>query len=159
MNKVLPPILITLVLAVIAAFSLWAQQAWLVPSVAAAAFLQIFSPDEPSARPYGIAVGQIIGGISGFIGVLALAATVAPAFTGDHHLPAARFGAIVVAVAISSIAQAGLGATSPAGGATAVVVASGVETATWLGAERLLLGITLVTVLGEVARRIVLRIR
>ena len=159
MNKILPPALITLVLAVIAALSLWAQQAWLVPSVAAAAFLQVFSPEQPSARPYSIAVGQVVGGLAGFIGVLTLGTTVAPAFTGDHHLLAGRFAAIVVAVAISSIAQAGLGATSPAGGATAVVVASGVETATWLGAGRLLLGIALVTVLGEVARRIVLRTR
>ena len=101
MNKVLPPLLITVVLAAIAALSLWSQQAWLAPSVAAAAFLQVFSPDQPAARPYSIAVGQIIGGIAGFIGVFALGTTVAPALTGEHHLIAARFGAIVVALAIS----------------------------------------------------------
>ena len=158
MSKVLPPLLITIVLTVVAALSLWAREAWLVPSVAAAAFLQVFSPDQPAAQPYSIAVGQIIGGIAGFIGVLALGTAVTPAFAGDHLL-ASRFGAIVIAIAITSVAQVGLKATNPAGGATAVVVASGLETATWLGAGRLLIGIALVTVLGEVARRIVLRTR
>ena len=157
MSKVLPPVLVTIVLTAIAALSWGMQQAWLVPSVAAAAFLQVFSPDQPSAKPYAIAAGQIIGGVAGFIAVLVTATTVAPAFTGDHHLLAGRFAAIVIAVALTSAGQALAKATSPAGSATAVVVASGVETATWLGAGRLLIGIALVTILGEVARRIALR--
>ena len=158
-RMVLPPVLVTIVLAVIGAFSLLVEQAWLVPSITAAAFLQVFSPDQTSAKPYAIAVGQIIGGAAGFVGVLVTASSGSPAFTGDHHLGAGRLAAIVIATALTSALQSAAKATSPAGAATAVIVATGVETTTWLGAGRLLVGIALVTILGEIARRLVLRIR
>lgn len=158
LKRLAQPFAITLVLGIIAAFALWTQEGWLAPSVAAAAFLQVFSPDQPAARPYSIAVGQIIGGIAGFIGVLVMSAGTAPLFSGAHHLTDGRFWAVLIAVAIASTGQTIAKAPNPAGGATAVVVAMGAETATWAAAGRLLIGILLVTTLGEIARQAMLRL-
>lgn len=60
---------------------------------------------------------------------------------------------------VTSVLQRILRATSAAGGATALIVALGAETATADGAARLAAGILLVTLLGEAARWLVLRTR
>lgn len=155
--KILTPILITIVLGIVAAFAAVAQTPWLAPSLASAVFTQGLTPDQPSAKPYSIAAGQFIGGASGFVGVLVGGAAAAPQFFGDHQLVAARVVAVAVAVLVSAAVQLATKAISPAGGSTALVVAVGMETANWAGANRLAVGIVLATVLGEIARQIILR--
>ena len=113
----------------------WTQQAWLAPSIAAAAFTQMFTPSQPSAKPYGIALGQIIGMASGFAGVFAAHASHAAKLMGDHDLSYGRVLAVVIAVAITATVQTTIEARSPAGGTTAIVVAIGAETANWAGAR------------------------
>ena len=49
-------------------------------------------------------------------------------------------------------------ALNPAGAATVLVVVLGAETATWAGAGRLIFGIFMVTLLGEVARWLMLKL-
>lgn len=156
MKLVLPPFLIVVIVALIGAFCVWAQQAWLAPSIGAAAFTQLFLHSEPGAKPYGIFIGQLIGAAAGFIGVYAVHATTAAKFVGDHDLSYDRLWAIIIAVAISAFVQAFARAKSPAGAATALVVAIGMETPDLLGAFRLVVGIALVTILGEAGRRLTL---
>ena len=147
----------TLVLTAIALVAMWTGQPLLAPSLASAAFAQILTPETSSARPWGNTAGQLLGLVGGFAGVFASGGFAAPMFTGGHPLVLTRVVAVLVAVAVASALQVALRATSPAGGATAVVVAIGLETANLAGAERMIAGIVLVTVLGEAGRALVLR--
>lgn len=158
-KQLLKPIAATAVLAIIGAFSVWAQEPWLMPSLGSAVFVQTLTPEEPTATPYVTGVGQLLGLVSGFIGVYIAAATVTPMFMGENALTFARVLAVAVATLLTAGLQLALKAKSPAGGATAVVVALGLETANWAGAWRLVVGIALVTALGEAARQIILRAR
>ncbi|MBE7210376.1 MAG: HPP family protein, partial [Gluconacetobacter diazotrophicus] len=67
--------------------------------------------------------------------------------------------AVVLATAIACAAMFVLRALCPVGGATALVVALGSETANWDGLWRITAGIVLVTVLGEGARLAILHHR
>lgn len=158
MKLVLPPLFLVVVIGLIALCSVWAQQAWLAPSIAAAAFTQLFTPSQPGAKPYTIVVGQLVGAAAGFAGVWAVHAMNVGRLMGDHDITYDRVAAIVIAVAIASVVQMALEARSPAGGTTAVVVAIGAEMANLSGAMRLAGGIVLVAVLGEIGRRMLLRV-
>lgn len=158
-DKIASPILAAVGLGLIALFGIWAQEAWLAPSLGSAMFLQVFNPEQESARPYSVAVGQLIGAVAGFAGVFIAGAASVPAFMGSNELVYARAIAVAVAVLLAAAAQLACKATNPAGGATALVVAIGAESPEWRGLFHLVIGIALVTVLGEAARRIVLRLR
>lgn len=150
---------VSIVLGLIGLFSVWAHEAWLLPSLASAAFLQTLTPNEPSARPWNTAVGQLAGAVGGFAGVFLTSAWATPTFMGDHPLAMARVAAAVIGVFVAALLQHLLKATSAAGGATALIVAVGAETATAAGVLRLVCGVLLVTTLGEAARRIILAVR
>ena len=158
MKLVLPPLFLVVVIGLVALCSVWAQQAWLAPSIAAAAFTQLFTPNQPGARPYTIVLGQLIGAAAGFVGVYAAQAAHAGKMMGDHDITTERALAVIIAVALTSVLQMATEARSPAGGTTAVVIAVGAETADLGGALRLAGGILLVAVLGEIARRILVRV-
>ena len=155
-SRLLPPVLITAVVTAIAALSVGLDEAWLAPSLASAAYAQALSPQQPDAQPYSILVGQLLGAAAGMAGVFLAAAGEAPAFLGGH-LAWSRVAAVAIAVLLGSAAQMLAGAKTPSGGATALVVAMGMETASWGGAGRLAVGIALVTALGEGVRRAMLR--
>ena len=156
MKIVLSASLLVIVIGLLALGSIWAQQAWLAPSIGAAAFAQIMSPKETSSQPYSIFLGQIIGAIAGFIGVFASRSIDVGALMGSHDLMMPRVVAVAIAVLITALGQLLTKAKTPSGGATALVVAIGAEVATYAGAFRLLVGIILVTALGEAARRLLL---
>ena len=159
MTRLLPSVLMAMVLGAIGLFCVWARQPWLVPSLGSAAFTQLLTPDAPGAKPYSIGVGQLIGGAAGLVGVFVAGAGAMPQFMGDHALALHRVLAVIIAVLLAGIAQVAARATSPAGGATALVIALGAETANWAGAGRLAVGIALVTVLGEAARQAIIKLR
>jgi len=72
-------VLASLVLLLIGLLSVWSGQAWLAPSLASAAFIQILTPETPSARAWPMVAGQacgIAGGYAGVYGALAIAAPV-----------------------------------------------------------------------------------
>jgi hypothetical protein len=158
-KEALPPLLITLVLGGIGAFSLWVRQPLLIPSLGSAIFLQTLTPEEPSARAWNTGIGQLIGAAAGFGAVFLATAEWTPHFMGNNPLTIARVAAAAMAVLLTCVLQRILRATSAAGGATALVVALGAETATEEGAIRLVAGILLVTLLGEVSRWLILRCR
>lgn len=149
-------LLVAGVLAIIAALSVLLQQPLLVPSLGSAVFVQVMSPTEPNAKPWNTAVGQFVGVAAGLISVYVAFASTVPIFMGDHPLVWARVLAVVIAVTLTVLGENVLKATSPAGGATAVVLAIGAETGDWAGVGRMALAIVLVTALGEFARRIML---
>jgi hypothetical protein len=157
MQKILPVAVATIAMVVIALVAVWTQEGLLVPSLGSAVFIQAFSPTQPSATPYSIGVGQVLGVVGAFVGVYISMSAWAPEFTAGHALVYGRVLAVLIAVLLTAGLQLALKATSPAGGATALVVALGIETPNWAGAGRILVGILLVTVIGEVGRQLILR--
>lgn len=158
-SKIAAPVLAALVVGIIAVISVWMQEPWLAPSLGSAALAQTISPDQPTSKPYSVAVGQLLGAVAGFAGVFIAGTATLPMFMGDHDLVLARAGAAALALLLAAALQLACKATTPAGGATAVVVAIGAETANWSGVLHLAVGILLVTALGEAARQAILKMR
>lgn len=157
MQKVLPVAVATIAMIVIAFIAVWTQESLLVPSLGSAVFTQVFSPKQPSATPYSIGVGQVLGLVSAFAAVYIAASAWGPEFTTGHPLTYGRVLAVLIAVLLTAGLQLAFKATSPAGGATALLLALGTETPNWAGAGRVLVGIFLVTVIGELGRQLILR--
>lgn len=154
---VLPPVLATIVLCLIGALGLAANDAWLVPSLGSAIFVQVMTPQQPSGRIWSTGIGQLVAIVAGFVGVYVAHAETAPAFMSGHPLLAARLLAVAVGVVLTVLAQRALQATSPAGGAVVLLIALGTVPPTVRGAVLLVIGIALVTGLGELARLATLR--
>lgn len=60
-----PPVLITVILGALAAFSVSTQEAWVAPSLAPAVFSQLFHPNDTGSHAINIAIGQVIGVAAG----------------------------------------------------------------------------------------------
>lgn len=146
------------VLGAIGLISVAVQQPVLVPSLASAAFLQILLPDQSTAKPWSIGVGQLIGAACGFACVHLVGAVGTPSFMGDQPLMLVRVLAVALAVGATMAIQLAFKATSAAGGTLALFLALGTETPDLAGIARTLAGVALATGIGEVARRIVLAI-
>lgn len=156
-NKLTGAIAAGLVLAVIGAVSVWVGEAWLIPSLGSAVFVQTMTPEDPGGRGWNTAMGQILGLAGGFAGVFITGAVAAPHFTGHHALLFVRVAAIALSVFFTAILQFSCDAVSPAGGAIAIIVATGSKSASWSGLRDIVAGIALVTVFGEIARQFILR--
>ena len=148
-----PPVLIAAILGALAAFSVAAQEAWIAPSLASAVFSQLLHPRDSGSHPVNIVLGQVIGMMAGLGAVAVTGQMHAPRLMGDHDLVAGRAVAVALAALLAAVLQTATGKKTPAGGATALVVAIGIETVSWIGVVRMLVGIGLAGVLGELARR------
>jgi hypothetical protein len=154
---VMPPIAAAIVLCAIGAIGITAHDAWLVPSLGSAIFVQVMTPKEPSASLWSTLLGQLVALPAGFIAVYVTGAEAAPAFLSGHALEPDRLLAVAIAVILTILAQRALKATCPAGGAVALLVALGTTPPTGHGALLLTIGIVLVTILGEPCRMLILR--
>ena len=140
----------------IGGLGLWAGDAWLVPSLGSAIFVQALSPSEPSGKAWNTAMGQFSGELAGYLAVYAAGAAMLPSFMSGHPLDAGRLLAVLIAIVLTVLLQRALSATSPAGGATTILVALGTVPPTLHGAFLLAAGILLVTALGEPVRWLLL---
>ena len=104
-RTILPPVLATFILCVIAALTVWLQQPLLAPSLGAAVFSQVLHADEKSAAPYNLAAGQLIGAIAGVLGVVLAGQTQAHPLIGTHGLPAGRILAVAIAVLLAIVGR------------------------------------------------------
>ena len=147
------------ILALIGALSAWAKQPWLAPSLASALFVQTLTPGETSARLWPTIAGQIAGVGCGVAGVYLAHAARLPSFIDHHALLPRRVMASVIAVVLTGALQTTLRAVSPAGAATTLIVALGIETANLSGAARLTAAIVIAGLLGEAARIGILKLK
>ncbi len=131
--------------------------AWLVPSLGSAVFVQVMTPSQPSGKLWNTAVGQLVAVAAGFAAVYAVGANAAPAFMSGQPLVLARLWAAAAGIVLTVLLQRGFQATCPAGGAVALLIAVGTVPPTATGALSLIVGILLVTLLGEAGRLAVLR--
>ncbi|HEX2939838.1 MAG TPA: HPP family protein [Rhodopila sp.] len=147
------------ILVLIGAIGIWTHHPWLVPSLGAAAFLQTMSPEIKTARPWNIFVGQLLAVAGGYAGVFAVGAQSAPSLASGHPLLWVRIAAVAVGIAVTVLLQHMFRAENPTGGATTLLIALGSEPATWGGVAIMLVGVTLVSLLGETARFSLLAVR
>lgn len=147
----------TFLLALIGAVSILVGQPLLVASLGSAAFIQLLTPSQPSARPWPMAVGQVVGVFAGFAGVYAAQAAGAPSFADHHPLVWTRILAVSVSALATAVAQLGLKAVSAAGATLALLIALGTVAPTPAVLAQLLAGVALVTLVGEGLRLSILR--
>ena len=150
--------LATAVLCIIGALGLWAGDAWLVPSLGSAIFVQTLTPGEPAGRAWNTAAGQLAAELAAFACVYAVGADALPSFTSGQPLVATRLLAVALSIAATVLLQRAIKATNPAGGAVALLVALGTVPPTLHGAALLAAGILLVTALGEPIRILLLKL-
>ena len=149
----------TFLLVVIGAIGVATGWPWLVPSLGAAALVQTMTPDQESAKPWSVVFGQLAGLAGGYAGVYAVGAEAVPEFGSGHPLVWIRIAAVAIAVAITVLLMFLGSGKNPAGGATTLLIALGTEPASWRGAVIMVVGILLVSVLGEAIRFTILRMR
>jgi CBS domain-containing membrane protein len=140
------------VLASIGAAGVLAGEPWLIASLGASALLQLLAPRLPAARAWNTAAGQLVGFAAGFAAVYALGATAAPHVATTEPMTWIRVAAAALAIAITALGQRLIKATNPAGGSTALLIALGKIRPTAHGAWLVVVGILLVTLIGEAAR-------
>lgn len=147
------------VLALIGALSVWAGEPWLAASLGPSVLMQTLAPEQKAATMWHTSVGQLAGLALGFAAVYAVGAQAAPALASGEPLTWVRVAAVAVAFVPLVPAQHALKATHPPAGSAALLIALGLEPPSWHTAWVMMVGIAMVTLFGECARRAVLRLK
>jgi hypothetical protein len=129
---------------------------WLFPSLAPSLAIQATTPGLPSARAWNVFAGHMIGLGCGLAAVYLTGAAGTPSVNDAHALTVVRVAAAVLSVLLSMWVQGVLRARHPAAEATTLLIALGTLEPTLHTALTVLGGVTLLTVLGEVTRRLLL---
>jgi hypothetical protein len=127
---------------------------WLFPSLGPTIAIQSEAPGHPSARPWNVFVGHLIGASVGFAAVRLTGVIHAPPVNVSHALTLARVVAAALAVFVSMGLQTLARARHAPAQATTLLIVVGALDADLRGALVLLCGIALVAVLGEAVRRL-----
>jgi hypothetical protein len=127
---------------------------WLFPSLAPSIAIQATTPGLPSARPWNVFAGHLAGLACGLAVVYLTGAAGTPGVAEAHALTGVRVAAAVLSVLLSMWLQSVLRARHPAAEATTLLIALGTLEPTLRTALTVLGGVTLVTLLGEVTRRL-----
>jgi hypothetical protein len=146
------------VIGLIGASGVLAGEPWLIASLGPSALVQIMMPRQPPARIWNTALGQYIGMAAGFASVYALGAAWAPEVAAGHPMTWIRVAAAALAIGLTAIGQGLLHAVDAPGAATSLLLALGMIRPTLYGAFLIIVGVLLVTVLGEAVRWVVLRL-
>ncbi len=109
------------------------------------------TPDRPSARPYSILMGHLIGVLSGFAALWLTHAWAAPAVS-TSSITMVRVWAAVVATLLTVVGTVLARATQPAALSTTLIVATGTMQRP-IDGPTIMAGILLITLLGEPLRR------
>lgn len=127
---------------------------WLFPSLGPTIAIQSEAPSHPSARPWNVVVGHLIGAAVGFAAVRLTGVIHERPVNVSHALTLARVIAAMLAVFVSMALQTAARARHAPAQATTLLVVVGALDADLRGAFVLGAGIALVAVLGEGVRRL-----
>lgn len=130
---------------------------WLFPSLGPTIAIQTSSPDLPSAQPWNVFGGHLIGLCCGLAAVYLTGAAATPGVADAAVLSGVRVGAAVLAVLLSMWVQAALRARHPPAEATTLLIALGALAPTLKTALLVLSGVALITIVGEASRRLARR--
>jgi CBS-domain-containing membrane protein len=128
----------------------------LFPSLGPTAFVQVETPEQPAARPWNVLVGHLCGAVAGYLAVAVTGAGAMPSVLATAELSAQRVAAAVLAIALTMLAGALLRANHPPAAATTLLIALGGFAEIPNGPEALAIGVVVIALAGELARRLVL---
>jgi hypothetical protein len=157
-KQVLLFVIAALALGLIGLLGVWSGMVWLFPSLGPTVALQAGSPEQSSAMPKNVVAGHLIGLTAGLLAVYLTGAVDVPAVTVINKLELARVAAAVLAVILSMSVQHLCMMRHPPAEATTLLIALGALDPTMRGASSVVVGVILVATLGEVIRRISLRL-
>lgn len=127
----------------------------LVPSLGPTLAMQAMHPSHASARAYAVVVGHCVGLAAALVALwLTGASDALPVSSGE--VEPVRIAAACVAVAVSIALQQALGASHPPAESTTLLVALGSIRPELRPIVAVLVGVAVVALLGETARRIAL---
>lgn len=127
---------------------------WLFASLASTAFLQVETPEHPSARFYNAVVGNLIGLAAAFLAVTLFGATSAPSVLKTSELTAIRVWAGVLAVVLTMVGTLLLRAQHGPAASTTLLTALGGFKPTLDDTLTVIGGVLIVASVGEVLRRL-----
>jgi hypothetical protein len=135
----------------------WAtHQPLIFASLGPTAYELVEQPRMPSARPYNVIVGHLIGLSAGFLAVYLLNAWAAPNVLATGVVSLQRMWATAISAALTTLASLALKAAQPAALATTLLVSLGAMQ-TRRDAIAIIVGVLLVTAIGEPVRRLRLK--
>jgi len=131
----------------------WAtKQPLIFASLGPTAYELVEQPQIRSARPYNIVVGHLVGLGAGFLAVYLLHAWAAPNVVATGLVTTTRLWAVVVAAVLTTLVTLILRASQPAALATTLLVSLGAMQ-TRRDAVAIILGVLIITAIGEPVRR------
>ncbi|WP_437943483.1 HPP family protein [Sorangium sp. So ce281] len=136
-----------------AAVGLVMGKPWLFPSLGPTVFVHVTTPRSPGARLYNTLVGHLLGIVAAAAAVAVLGAAAEPSVMGSGHLLWRRAWASVLAVALTLLSQELLKAQHAPAAATTMLVTLGGFRADWSDVATITVGVLLVALPGELARR------
>ena len=145
-----------LLLGAAAIFGWLIAQPLLFTSLGPTAYEIVEKPELPSARPYNVIVGHVVGMLTGFLAVYIVGAAAAPPVSPAHGLAFVRIWAAVLAGALTALFLLLLRAGQPAALATTLLVALG-QMQTFRAALEIVGGVLLIAAIGEPIRSLRLR--
>ena len=150
-DVVIAPLFEGFLILVMAVVTWVAHNPFIFASLGPTAYELVETPERPTARPYNILVGHLIGVLAGFVALYATGATHAAPWS-QAGMPLPRVWAAALAatltVAVTLIARA----TQPAAIATSLLVSLGTMQA-WKDGVLIMGAVLLMTILGEPIRR------
>ena len=146
------------VLALVGALSVLSGLPWLTATLGASLLTQTYSPEQKPATMRNTFVGQFIGLGVGFAAVYIVGAETAAALASGQPLEWIRVAAVAVAFVLLIPIQQAIRAKHPPAGATALLLTLGIVPPTLQTAWVMAGGIAMVTVFGEAARLLVVRV-
>lgn len=152
-RRFLPAFMSAFALGVIGVLGMVAGIPWLFPSLGPTVAIQTTSPNSPGARPWNVIVGHLVGMCSGFLALFVTGATAMPSVINAQALSVPRVVAAALAVLVSMLLQTVLKAPHPPAEATTLLIALGALPAAPHSAMVIMIGVVLVTVVGETAKR------
>jgi hypothetical protein len=135
----------------------WAtKQPLIFASLGPTAYELVEQPQMPSARPYNVIVGHLLGVGAGFLALYLSNAWAAPNVLATGVVSPQRLWATAISAALTTLACLALKAGQPAALATTLLVSLGAMQ-TRRDAIAIIVGVLLVTAMGEPVRRLRLK--
>lgn len=154
LGQVIPAMLLAgLMIAFVGALGILLGEPCLFPSLGPTVFLQIVTPAEKAARLRNVCVGHALGVACGFLALFLFGAQDAAPALGGGALTASRVAATALAVSLTVALQMALDAKHPPAAATTMLITLGGIKPQWSALWVIALGVGLVGVMGELARR------
>lgn len=140
------------VIVVVALLSFWMQQPLIFASLGPTAYEMAAMPRLPSARPYNILVGHLIGVLCGFFALWVTHARYAPQLAPGHPVTWPRIAAVALAATLTALLVIVAHASQPAALATSLLVALGAMQTARAGVD-IMIAVFIVWLAGEPVRR------